>query len=76
MVVREIMKVDNSAVLGKQNDPIQHSSQATLKSSDSEGSRKKKPRIYETVDASEITSSSEASMTTRGKRLMKLCDLS
>ncbi|XP_046633409.1 uncharacterized protein LOC124312900 isoform X1 [Daphnia pulicaria] len=76
MVVREIMKVDNSAVLGKQNDPIQHSSQASLKSSDSEGSRKKKPRIHETVDASEITSSSEASMTTRGKRLMKLCDLS
>jgi predicted component of viral defense system (DUF524 family) len=73
MVVREIMKVNNSAVFEKEKDPILHSSQTTIKSSNSEEIRKKRPKMHETV--SEITSSSEASQKTRGK-LFKLCDLS
>lgn len=69
MVIRELMKVDNSAVIGEENGSSEHSLQAAVKSSISEESRKKRCIV------SEITSSDESSLKPREKRF-KLCDLS
>nr|CAH0108702.1 unnamed protein product [Daphnia galeata] len=48
MVITELMKVDNSAVLKKENDHSEHFSQAAIESSDSvQVSRKKQSKMFE-----------------------------
>nr|CAH0108677.1 unnamed protein product [Daphnia galeata] len=69
MVIRELMKVDNSAVLKKENDHSEHFSQAAIESSDSvQVSRKKQSRMLKSSIVSENTSSSESSRKPREKR--------
>jgi hypothetical protein len=69
MVIRELMKVDNSAVLKKENDHSEHFSQAAIESSDSvQVSRKKQSKMLQSSIVSENTSSSESSRKPREKR--------